>query len=163
MGLRFTLLQQKCNNYLMASDAISRMGAKLAAYAGAICAVHCVLTGLALGLLSVVGLGFLANPAVEASFLSIAVILGLWALWHGVSRHHSWAPALVFVAGLGFIAAAHFLFGRGLHEGDPWAVACAALGGLLIGAFQLVNLKMQHRGCGHECGRTGHDDRARAA
>lgn len=129
--------------------------------AGTLCAVHCVLTGLALGLLSVVGLGFMSNPWIEFSFLGVAGGTGVWAIQHGVRRHHSWAPAMVFVGGLGLIVGSHFLFESDFGRagvGNWLGVGMAVTGGLAIGAFHFVNRRMQHRGCAcHPVRSSGHD------
>ncbi|MBI5708295.1 MAG: MerC domain-containing protein [Armatimonadetes bacterium] len=121
--------------------------------AGTLCAVHCVLTGLALGLLSVAGLGFLKSPLVEFAFIGTAALTGLWAIQHGVRRHHSWVPAIVFVSGLALIVGSHFVFESGFGTtafGSGVGVAMAITGGLAVGAFHFVNRRMQHRGC--SCG-----------
>lgn len=123
---------------------------KLGVCASTLCAVHCVLTGLALGLLSVAGLGFVANPWVEFAFVGTALVTGVWAIQHGVRRHHSWLPSFVFVSGMGLIVGSHFVFESGTGSsglGHALGVAMAVTGGLLVGAFHLVNTRMQHRGC----------------
>jgi threonine/homoserine efflux transporter RhtA len=123
---------------------------RVATWASAICAVHCALTGLALGLMSVAGLGFMDSPAVEVIFLGTAVTIGSFALYHGHKRHKSMIPAAIFVAGLACIAASHFAF----DHGDTGGVAMAVLGGSALVAFNLVNQRLGgHCGC-DDC-RTG--------
>ncbi|MBI3722145.1 MAG: MerC domain-containing protein, partial [Fimbriimonas ginsengisoli] len=60
---------------------------KVGACASAVCAVHCLLTGLALGLLSVVGFGFLGSLTADIAFLGVALSVGLLAVFHGIRRH----------------------------------------------------------------------------
>jgi hypothetical protein len=110
---------------------------KVGAYASAICAVHCVITGLALGLLSVVGLDFIGSPAAEAGFFLTAVGVGSWALVHGMRQHRSVLPAAIFVAGMGCLLVSHFVFGHGQagHE---------TLGGTLFSVFGGVSLVSFH-------------------
>lgn len=125
---------------------------KAGAIAGTICAVHCLLTGLALGLLSVAGLGFLGSAASEAAFIGVALLLGAWAVRHGIRRHHSWIPAMVFVLGLGCIATSHFAFEHA-HSGERGSlgsVVFAVAGGLCLTAFHIVNSRLAHR-CGCNC------------
>lgn len=124
---------------------------RIGAYASTICAVHCLLTGLAMGFLAVAGLGFISHPAVEVGFLGCAVVVGVWAVLHGLKQHHSRWPAIVFIAGLASIVASHFV-GHS-HAGEtvssaPWGTILAVAGGLLIACFHLVNGRLQHRNCG---------------
>ncbi len=117
--------------------------------ASALCAVHCILTGLAMGFLAVAGLEFISEPIVEFAFVGTAFLVGGFAVFHGKRQHHSWLPASVFVAGLGSIVLSHFL-GHGGHDGtrNLAGTILAVLGGLLIASFHIVNLKLQHKGCG---------------
>ncbi len=123
---------------------------RIATWASAICAVHCALTGLALGLLSVAGLGFMHSPIVEVLFLGTAVGIGGFALYHGHKRHKSIVPAIIFVFGLSSIALSHFAFDHGSLQG----VFMAVFGGAALVAFNLVNQRLGgHCGC-DDC-RTG--------
>lgn len=149
-----------CNNFIVAQSMRMGLAAKVGAWAGAICAVHCVLTAVGLGLLSVAGFGFLGSPIVEASFVGVLLVTGIWALLHGLRRHHSWIPACVFIFGLALIAASHFAVeAGGTRTQGSVSVVLAVAGGLCIAAFQFVNLRIQHRGCACErrrLGRQGH-------
>jgi len=122
---------------------------KIGACASTLCAVHCVLTGVAMSLLAVSGFGFLANPIVEVGFFGVAILVGAWALVHGIKRHHSRWPAVVFALGLASIVGSHIV-GHD-HAGDskgPWGTVLAVLGGVLIVGFHVLNSKLQHHGCG---------------
>ncbi|MBS1719289.1 MAG: MerC domain-containing protein [Armatimonadetes bacterium] len=130
---------------------------KAGALAGTLCAVHCLLTGLFLSMVSVVGLGWLGSKTSEAIFIGTAVILGSWAVRHGIRKHHSYVPSIFFVLGLTFIAISHFVFGHehasGVHEWDLHSVgstAASVLGGLCLVTFHLLNQRMAHR-CGCDC------------
>lgn len=124
---------------------------RLGAYASAICAVHCLITGVALGLLSIVGLGFLGSPEAELGFFLTTVTIGTIALVHGVRRHHSAVPALVFITGLGALLASHFVFGH--HHDEAPSIGATILnvvGGLSLVAFHVLNQRLQHRcSCDH--------------
>lgn len=128
---------------------------RIGATASAICAVHCVLTGIALGLLSSLGFGFFANPLIDFLFIGIAVSVGLVAMIHGVRRHKSWGPATVYVAGLLSVVFAHF---HGPHPGheahnpfvhqhghDNVSTILSVVGGLCFVGFHIWNLRLQHR------------------
>ena len=111
-------------------------------WASALCAVHCALTGFAVGLLSIAGLGFMSSPLAEATFIGAAFVLGSVAVVHGVRRHHSTIPALIFVLGLLSIGLAHVAF----DHGHPLATAFSILGGLSLIGFHAVNIRLQ-KGC----------------
>lgn len=133
---------------------------KVGAYASAICAVHCLLTGVALGLLSVIGLGFIGSVPAEIGFISVAVLIGSWAIVHGIRKHHSYIPALIFVLGLTCIAISHFALPHEHSANEPMTPAhlastvFAVLGGLCLVSFHLVNFRLQ-KGC--ECGHCTHN------
>lgn len=120
---------------------------RLGAGASTVCAVHCVLTGVALGLLSSLGFGFFANPALDYAFIGLAVLVGAIALWHGVKRHGSYVPALFYVAGLGFVLAAHFedlLHGSGVEHRHGLVLSLlSAAGGLCFVLFHVLNLRLR--------------------
>lgn len=122
---------------------------KVGACVSTLCAVHCLLTGLAMGFLAVAGLEFLGNPWVEATFILLALTVGVWAMIHGIRRHHSLIPSLVFVAGLASIVASHFVGHDSSSE--PWGTVLAVIGGLSIASFHLLNQRLQHRNC--SCGK----------
>ncbi|MBX3119396.1 MAG: MerC domain-containing protein [Fimbriimonadaceae bacterium] len=128
---------------------------KLGSWASGLCAVHCLLTGIALGLLSVVGLGFMANPWVEYGFIGTAIVVGIAAIVHGRRHHGSIVPAIIFVAGIALIAISHFVFGHGhqaaihkAHSSTLWATLTAVGGGTCLVLFHVVNQWMRHRSCG---------------
>jgi hypothetical protein len=130
---------------------------KLGQIAGTVCAVHCLLTGLALGLLSVVGLGFFGSETSEALFVGTAGVLGTWAVVHGVKKHHSWIPSSFFVGGLVSIVISHFVFGHAhsasLATATPTSIAStvfSVLGGLSLVTFHVLNQRFAHR-CGCDC------------
>jgi hypothetical protein len=134
---------------------------KVGAVASAICAVHCLLTGVALGLLSIIGFGFIGTPMAEFGFISVAVVVGCWAIVHGIRKHHSLVPALIFVFGLACIAASHFALPHRHAESGPMSNAQIAstvfsvLGGLSLVSFHIVNLRLQ-KGCA--CGHCEHKE-----
>jgi hypothetical protein len=129
---------------------------KIGAYASAICAVHCLLTGVALGLLSVAGLGFMGSVWADATFLGVAVAVAVVAIVHGVRKHHSYRPALIFTAGLVSVVLGHFVFRHphgtpsGFDSDQALSTFFSVLGGVCFVAFHVVNLRLQHKcGCTH--------------
>jgi intracellular septation protein A len=130
---------------------------RVGAVASAICAVHCVLTGVALGLLSFLGVGFLGHSMVDKFFLGVAVVVGSTALLMGFRKHKKWQPAILFVVGLSLLLATNFLFAHDhahhpdhfhLHTSDLLVHTMSAIGGICLVAFHVWNQKLQHA-CAH--------------
>ncbi len=130
---------------------------KIGTVASAICAVHCLLTGVALGLLSYVGFGFMGSVITDLIFLSVAVVVAVVAIAHGVRKHHSYKPAAIFVIGLVLVVIGHFVLHHEhaaspsvLHWEDILSTIFSVLGGLCFVLFHVVNLRLQRQcGCKH--------------
>lgn len=124
---------------------------RVGACASAVCAVHCILTGVALGLLSSLGLGFFGSLWVDIVFVLTAVIVGAVALRHGIKRHGSFVPALFYVLGLIAIVVAHFEdFSHGWpvhqdHHHGSVPTVLSIIGGSCFVLFHVLNLRLQHR------------------
>lgn len=124
---------------------------KVGAIASFVCAVHCLLTGVALGILSIVGLGFFASPWVDRTFISIAFLVGAAAAWHGYRKHGSTIPALMFVVGLAMVLWSRFGVAHdhgGTHSGGlahTVGTVLSVIGGLLLVSFHIVNMRLQHK------------------
>jgi hypothetical protein len=121
--------------------------------ASAICAVHCLITGVALGLLSYVGLGFFGSVTTDLVFLGVAVLVGAVAIRHGVSKHHSYKPALIFVLGLVLIGVGHYGFSHSHDAGESrnvFGTIFSILGGLCFVGFHIANFLLQRKcNCNH--------------
>jgi hypothetical protein len=130
---------------------------RIGAVASAICAVHCLLTGVALGLLSYAGLGFMGSVTTDAIFLAIAVTIAIVAIVHGIRKHHSYKPALVFVFGLFCVVMGHFVLHHEhatneteMHMADILSTVFSVSGGIAFVLFHVVNLRLQKQcGCQH--------------
>lgn len=130
---------------------------KVGGVASSICAVHCVLTGVALGFLSAIGAEFMASHATEWAFLGLAILAGGFAIRSGIRRHGSWKPSLLFVAGLGAIVVRHLSFPHAhVHDHAGAVTVCqppliatvlSVGGGCLLVAFHVVNSWLSHRQC----------------
>lgn len=125
---------------------------KVGACASAICAVHCLLTGVALGLLSFVGLGFLGNTWVDYLFIGVAVSVGSFAVFHGITHHKSYVPASFFVLGILAVLWGHFGFGHSHEQGviNPYSTVVSVFGGICLVMFHFLNWRLQkaRRCCG---------------
>lgn len=130
---------------------------KVGACASALCAVHCVLTGVALGLLSSLGFGFFGSFWVDVVFVLTAVIVGGVALRHGIGRHGSYVPAMFYVLGLIAVLVAHFEdFSHGWpvhrqHHHGTVPTVLSVIGGSCFVLFHVLNLRLQHRHDGCSC------------
>lgn len=111
---------------------------RLGQIAGTVCAIHCALTGLALGLLSVLGLEFLGSETSEFFFVGTTFLLGMWALFYGFRRHRSWVPASVFGAAIISVAAAHLVG----HQSTLGTVL-SVVGGLGLVSFHVLNQRLR--------------------
>ena len=70
-----------------------------------LCLVHCVANAILLGLLASAG-GFLGSPVVHEVGLTLAMIIGSFALGRGVLEHGFMMPSAVGGLGLGVMAGA---------------------------------------------------------
>jgi hypothetical protein len=79
-----------------------------------LCLVHCIGTAVLLGLLASAG-GLLGKPIIHEVGLTLAMIIGAFALGRGVREHGFVLPAMVGVTGLSIMAYALTL-PEGAHE-----------------------------------------------
>src|SRR3954468_5168562 len=70
-----------------------------------LCAVHCVATAVLLGLLASAG-GFLGSPIIHEVGLTLAMIIGTYALVRGALDHGFFMPSAIGALGLGVMAGA---------------------------------------------------------
>jgi drug/metabolite transporter (DMT)-like permease len=110
---------------------LDRMGA----FASGACAIHCLLSGLALGVLSVVGLGFLASGTSEIIFITVTLTVGSSAVYFGFRKHRSWAPAALYAVGLSALVSSHLV----LRHDSLLGTVVSVLAGLCFVSFHLVN------------------------
>lgn len=70
-----------------------------------LCLVHCVATAVLLGLLASAG-GFLGSPIIHEVGLTLAMIIGSFALGRGILEHGFIMPSAVGALGIGVMAGA---------------------------------------------------------
>lgn len=102
-----------------------------------LCAVHCVLGVVLVGVLGLGGEALL-SPEIHRIGLGLAVAVGLVSLGFGVLRHGRIAPLLIGGLGLALMAAA-ILVGHGLPE------AVLTIMGVSLVAF--AHIRNLHAGC----------------
>lgn len=102
--------------------------------ASVLCAIHCALLPLAITLLPLWGLEFLAEEGVELFMIGLACIIGITSLGVSFKKHHRRKMPLVLLsAGFGLILVGHSLGSEGL---EPVLIP---LGGFTIAAAHYVN------------------------
>jgi hypothetical protein len=103
-----------------------------------LCAVHCVLGVVLVGVLGLGGQVLLA-PEIHRVGLALAVVIGFISLGFGVRRHGRIEPLLLGGAGLALMTGGLFV-GHGLPE------AVLTIGGVsLVAAAHIRNLRGRHR------------------
>ncbi len=121
------------------TDTLDRIGAG----GSLLCAVHCAVGPLLLAVLPTTGIGLLWSEGFEAVFTVFASLLGLTSLWIGYRRHRSLRAWPFLLAGLALLWAEQVF--PELH-GQTWTHAIGmTLGGSLVAAGHLVNLRLGHR------------------
>lgn len=76
--------------------------------ASVLCAIHCAAMPFVVGLLPLIGLSFLADPAFHKWMVGICLGLALLAFVPGWRRHHRLSPTVIGVTGLLLITVAAF-------------------------------------------------------
>lgn len=113
---------------------------RLGAWAGGLCAVHCILVALLVGFLPGAASAFHISEWVEWSLILFAAFAGGWTAWRGYQHRAKVWPVILLIAGIGLLICGH-LMGPGLaHQ------VASPLGGVLLVVFQLNN-----RRCDHSC------------
>ncbi len=97
---------------------------RLAISLSGLCVVHCVATAVLLGLLASAG-GFLGQPIIHEVGLTLAMLMGAFALGRGILEHGFMMPSAVGGLGLGVMAGALTL----PHDGTE---AASTIAGVLI-------------------------------
>lgn len=114
-------------------DRMDRFGVVLSG----LCAVHCLLGVVLVGMLGLGGQALLA-PEVHQIGLAMAVVVGFVSLGFGVARHGRMAPMLVGGLGLSLMTAALFV-GHGLPE-----AVLTICGVALVALAHILNLRAPH-------------------
>jgi hypothetical protein len=78
---------------------------RLAMGLSGLCVVHCVATAVLLGLVASAG-GFLGQPIIHEVGLTLAMVIGSFALGRGILEHGFMMPSAVGGLGLGVMAGA---------------------------------------------------------
>lgn len=105
--------------------------------ASTLCAIHCALTPLLLTALPLVGIKFLAHPAIESTMIVLSLFIGMASLLQNYRKHHRKITALlILIAGFALIFAGHFALP------ESYAEAATPLGAGAVAISHLVNWRL---------------------
>jgi MerC mercury resistance protein len=111
----------------------------LGAAASLACAVHCAAMPLLIGLLPLVGLGFLASDHTEWALAGFSLGVGSLSLIPSYARkHRQWRPLLLFAFGASLIIAVRLL----AEDGSRLEAPAMTLGALLIAFAHMINRRL---------------------
>ena len=115
---------------------------RLSISASLICAVHCAVLPLAITILPLVGLGFLAHGAFELGMILLSILIGTLSLGTSYRLHRRLNPILMMISG-GVILLFNFI-GHESHSelAETLHPYIAAIGGLMVVAAHRVNMKL---------------------
>ncbi|MBC9798639.1 MerC domain-containing protein [Sinomicrobium weinanense] len=101
-----------------------------------LCAIHCAVVPLLITFSALGSLAFLANPAIEWTFIGLGLFLALLSLWPSYKKyHHKKRPLLWAISGFALIALSRIE----VHE--LWEAVLTPLGALGISMAHYINWK----------------------
>lgn len=124
-----------------ATDVADRVGM----VSSLLCALHCALLPLALAAAPALGLGVLGGADIDQMVTVFASVLGIGSLGLGYRRHRTFHALALLLPGLALLWLGSF---SDLHTHDARHVIMMTVGGLLIAAAHLYNLRLTHRWAG---------------
>lgn len=118
-----------------------RQADRLGFAASFLCALHCALLPLALGLLPALGLKAGGWVDFDQAFVVFATLLGVTTLTLGYRRHRAFRAWLLLLPGLSLVWAGSFTH---LHDHTFAHAVIMTIGGLLLAGAHLLNLRLTH-------------------
>ena len=120
---------------------------KIGSVLSSLCAVHCLCMPVLVGLLPVMGLTFFGGHKFECAACVTMIVFAAACVWAGCRVHRQWGLLLLLGAGAALVG--WIQFGGVPDENEArtdWHEALAMmLGGALIAAAHLINLKLRAR------------------
>jgi hypothetical protein len=147
----------------MKPDAFSSHGSllnradKIGSVLSSLCAVHCLCMPALIGLLPVLGLSFLASHRFEHVACVTMILFAAACVWSGCRMHRRWGLLVLMCAGAVLVLYIQFAGPPEENEARTnWCEAAVmAVGGALIAASHLLNLRIRARcGC-TQCKQSG--------
>lgn len=103
------------------------------------CAIHCALLPLFLSSLPLFGVNIIENIHFEYLMISLAFILGTYALYHGFKKHHhSWWPVILFTTGILFL-----ILKVNFHQLE-WILLVPSVGFIVVAHYLNFKLCRKH-------------------
>lgn len=106
-----------------------------------LCAVHCALLPLALGVLPALGLNVSGWIDFDQAFVVFATVLGLTTMTVGYRRHRTFRAWALLLPGLALVWLGAFSL---LHDHGLLHAVIMVVGGLLLAGAHLLNLRLTH-------------------
>jgi drug/metabolite transporter (DMT)-like permease len=73
------------------------------------CAIHCALLPLFFTSLPLFGINIIQNAFFEVGMMMLALVIGVWSIYHGYKKHHhSIIPLAIFFSGFAFLVLKEF-------------------------------------------------------
>jgi hypothetical protein len=115
---------------------------RLGISASLLCAVHCALLPLAMTVLPLLGIGFLAHGSFEIAMIALSITIGVLSLGRSYRIHRRLNP--IFMMGAGAILLLFNLLSHQTHDHTLEALHpfIALLGGIMIISAHRVNMKL---------------------
>jgi len=135
----------------MSSKTTSAILDRVGATASTACAIHCMITPFVLGVLPVLGIGFLAAPWFESTAVLGAISLAIVSLLHGYLHHRQFQALWLLMIGAALLLSARFVVG---DANKLIETPLVVLGGLALAGAHLINRKLCNH-CEH-CESHGH-------
>lgn len=122
-------------------EALVAFADRFGATASFLCALHCAVLPFVVAVLPALGLGFLANHAVERAFVLFACSLGSATVLLGLRRHGDRRALALLLPGVGLL-----LGGIAVDSGAAplWHALLVSVGGVLLSLAHLTNLRLSH-------------------
>lgn len=114
---------------------------RLGVAASTLCAVHCALLPLLLGLAPALGLKFGGWVDFDQAFVVFASLLAATTLTLGYRRHRIFRAWVLLLPGLALVWLGSF---TALHDHTLGHLGVMVAGGLLLAAAHLANLRLTH-------------------
>lgn len=117
---------------------------RIGVVASCACAVHCAVMPFLIGVLPLLGLGFVAEERVEWLLVALSGLIGVASLLPSYFRYHRRvSPLILFGVGVTLIVVGRVWF----EEGAAFETAGVVAGALTIAAAHFVNRHLCQRRC----------------
>jgi hypothetical protein len=120
----------------------TRFADRIGGTASFLCAIHCALLPFVIAILPLVGLGFLADHAIERGFVVFACLLATTTLGLGFRRHRDASPLFLLLPGIALLASGVLV---DFERASTLHAVLVSSGGTLLALAHWRNLRVGHR------------------